>query len=71
MRRRLVAAAPHATDAASAIEAAHEALLAAGSRLRLMSADDLAGAALPPNRPSDPGHPNWKLRLPKPVTELL
>ena len=71
VRDRLLAAAPDATDAVSAIGAAHDALLGAGSRLRLLSADDLAGAVLPPNRPSDAGHPNWRIRLPKPVTELL
>lgn len=69
--RRLLAVADGADDARAAIDAAHRALLGAGSSVRLMGADDLAGAVLPPNRPSDASHPNWRLRLPRPVTDLL
>ena len=71
VRNRLLAVAPDATDPASAIVAANAALLAASSRLRLVSTDDLAGAIDQPNVPGRNDHPNWRIRLPKPVSELL
>lgn len=71
VRNRLMAVAPDATDPASAIAAANATLLGSSSRLRLVSTDDLAGATDQPNVPGRNNHPNWRIRLPKPVSELL
>jgi 4-alpha-glucanotransferase len=68
---RLVAVAPDATNAAEAAAAANAALLAGSSRLRLVTTDDLACAVEQPNLPGQNDHPNWKIRLPLPVTALL
>jgi len=67
----LEALVPGAATPAQAVHGAHEVLLSARSRLRLMAADDLAGATEQPNHPGDMTLPNWRLRLPKPVDELL
>lgn len=71
VKERLLAVAPDATTPAEAIAAANAALIAGSSRLRLVTTDDLAGAAEQPNVPGQNGHPNWRLRLPCPVTALL
>jgi 4-alpha-glucanotransferase len=68
---RLLAAIGDAPDAAAAAAAAHLALLASPAGLRLMTTDDLAGATQQPNVPGINDHPNWRVRLPRPVTELL
>ncbi len=68
---RLVAVAPEATNVAEAAAAANAALLAGSSRLRLVTTDDLACAVEQPNLPGRNDHPNWKIRLPVPVTSLL
>ncbi|MEZ5249865.1 MAG: hypothetical protein R2713_11830 [Ilumatobacteraceae bacterium] len=44
---------------------------ASSSRLRLLTTDDLAGAEHQPNVPGPNDEPNWRRRLPKPVTDLL
>jgi hypothetical protein len=51
--------------------AAHEALLASPAALRLLSADDLAGATAQPNVPGTVGPPNWCRPLPHPVDNLI
>lgn len=71
VRERLMAVAPDATTPAEAIGAANAALIASSSRLRLVTTDDLAGATDQPNVPGQNGHPNWRLRLPVPVTDLF
>lgn len=68
---RLRAVAPDSTDALDAIRQTHRALLAAGSDLRLLTTDDLAGASEQPNHPGDTTQPNWRRRLPRPVDEIL
>ncbi|MCB0997849.1 MAG: 4-alpha-glucanotransferase [Acidimicrobiales bacterium] len=68
---RLLAVAPFARTAAGAAAAANEALKASSSRLRLLTTDDLAGAEHQPNVPGPNDEPNWRRRLPKPVTDLL
>lgn len=68
---RLRAVAPTADDPADTIRAAHTALLAAGSNLRLFTSDDLAGATEQPNHPGDRTQPNWRRLLPCPVDDLL
>jgi 4-alpha-glucanotransferase len=69
--RRLQAVAPAATTAAEAAAAANAVLLAASSRLRLVTTDDLAVAVEQPNLPGQNDHPNWRIRLPLPVSQLL
>ncbi len=71
VRERLMAVAPGSTDPASAIAQAHSALLGAGSKLRLLTSDDLAGATEQPNHPGTTSQPNWKRPLPQPVDKLL
>ncbi len=68
---RLIAAAPTATSASEAASQANAALLAGSSRLRLVTTDDLAVAAEQPNMPGQNDHPNWKIRLPVAVENLL
>ena len=68
---RLVTVAPEATTAAEAVAAANAALLGSSSRLRLLTTDDLALAPHQPNVPGLNDEPNWKLRLPLPVDQLL
>jgi 4-alpha-glucanotransferase len=70
-RARLEAVATGCTDSAQAITAAHEALLASPAALRLLTADDLAGATAQPNVPGTVGPPNWCRQLPRPVDQLL
>ena len=48
-----------------------EALLASPAALRLLTADDLAGATAQPNVPGTVGPPNWCRQLPRPVDQLL
>jgi 4-alpha-glucanotransferase len=71
VRDRLIAVAPDANTTFEAIEAANAALLAGSSRLRLVTTDDLAGAAEQPNIPGRNDHPNWRRPLPVSVTDLL
>jgi 4-alpha-glucanotransferase len=68
---RLLAVTGEAKDADQAAAAAHAALLASPAVLRLMTTDDLAGAVRQPNVPGTNHHPNWRIRLPCPVTDLL
>lgn len=68
---RLLAVAGGATTAAEAVDAANAALKASSSHLRLLTTDDLALAEHQPNVPGLNDEPNWKLRLPKPVDQLL
>jgi len=70
-RARLAAVAPGCTDAQHASAEAHTALLASPAALRLLTADDLAGATEQPNVPGTVGPPNWCRPLPRPVDELL
>jgi 4-alpha-glucanotransferase len=71
MVRRLSAVTGGARNARDATTAAHTALLASPAALRLMTADDLAGATRQPNVPGTTEEPNWQIRLPRPVSELL
>ena len=70
MRDRLDVIAPDAMRPTDAIDAAHEALLGAGSNMRLLTTDDLACAVLRPNLPGLNPYPSWRIRLPMPVAEL-
>jgi 4-alpha-glucanotransferase len=70
-RGRLVAVAPLATTATEAITAAHHALLQSPARLRLITTDDLAGAARQPNLPGTNDYPSWRIPLPVPVDDLV
>lgn len=70
-RVRLAAVAAHCTDAGQAVAAANAALLSSPAALRLLSADDLAGATEQPNVPGTIGPPNWCRPLPRPVDELI
>ena len=60
-----------AADVHEAIAATHTALLASPAALRLMTTDDLAGATRQPNVPGLNDEPNWRIRLPIAVSELL
>jgi 4-alpha-glucanotransferase len=68
---RLLAVIGDAHDVEQAKAAAHRALLASPSALRLMTSDDLAGAVEQPNLPGTNDHPSWRIPLPRPVTDLL
>ena len=68
---RLLAVIGDERDPAAAVKAAHAELLASPALLRLMTTDDLAGATRQPNVPGLNDQPNWRIRLPQPVTDLL
>jgi 4-alpha-glucanotransferase len=70
-QQHLLAIVGDATDSEAATTAAHAALLASPAALRLMTTDDLAGATRQPNVPGTTDQPNWKVRLPLPVEQLL
>jgi len=74
LRRRLsmVADAPldESRPAAAVIDAAHRALLAGPSRIRLVTADDLCASEQRPNLPGVVGSPSWCVRLPVSVDEI-
>lgn len=59
-------------DMTDPIDALHRELLASPARVRLITADDLAGQEPRPNYPGTMGdtHPNWRRRLPLTVTAL-
>jgi 4-alpha-glucanotransferase len=71
MVQRLSAVAGLAAGVHEAIAATHTALLASPAALRLMTTDDLAGATRQPNVPGLNDEPNWRIRLPVEVSELL
>ncbi|MBI5088790.1 MAG: 4-alpha-glucanotransferase, partial [Actinobacteria bacterium] len=71
MARRLARVTAGVDQPDAAVEVTHRALLASPSTLRLLSADDLAGATDQPNVPSSETHPNWRLRLPVPVERVM
>lgn len=71
MRERLERVAPGALRATDAVEQAHAALLACPAAIRLLAADDLAGAVRRPNLPGTNDHPSWRIHLPVPVDRLL
>ena len=68
---RLLAVIGDERDPAAAVRAAHVELLASPALLRLMTTDDLAGATRQPNVPGLNDQPNWRIRLPRTVTDLL
>ena len=70
MRERLDVVAPGAMRPTDAIDGAHAALLAAGSRIRLLTTDDLCATPRRPNLPGLNDYPSWRVRLPVPVGEL-
>jgi 4-alpha-glucanotransferase len=71
MARRLAKVTAGIDDPDEAVHVTHAALLESPARLRLLSADDLAGAIDQPNVPCSETHPNWRLRLPVPVDEIM
>jgi 4-alpha-glucanotransferase len=71
MARRLAKVTVGVDDPDEAARVTHEALLGSPAALRLLSADDLAGATDQPNVPSSETHPNWRLRLPVPVDHVM
>ena len=70
MLPRLLRVIGDAGSVKAAAAAAHEALLSAPSRLRLLTTDDLAGATRQANLPGLNDYPSWRIRLPLPVTQL-
>lgn len=72
MRKRLheITGLPDGTPVATVTAAVHRAVLASPTELRLLTADDLAGAVLRANRPGTVEARNWCVRLPVPVDEL-
>lgn len=73
MRERLVrlTGIPVGRPLAEVAAAAHRRLLGSPARLRLVTAEDLAGATARPNEPSAPLPENWCHRLPVAVDRLL
>ncbi len=69
-RLRAITGLPDGTPVATVTAAVHRALLASPAELRLLAADDLAGAVLRANRPGTVEPRNWCLRLPLPVDDL-
>ncbi len=70
MRERLDLVAPDAMRPTDAIDAAHRTLLRAGSRIRLLTTDDLAATPRRVNLPGLNDYPSWRVRLPISVDEL-
>lgn len=66
-RRRLLAATGGGEPPVAAV---HRALLASPAAVRLMTADDLAGARLQANTPGTVGRPNWCRPLPLTVADI-
>ena len=71
IRERLCATAPDARTAEEVIEGAHAALLDSPARVRLLSADDLCASRRRPNLPGLNDYPSWRIRLPRPVDQIL
>jgi 4-alpha-glucanotransferase len=69
-RLREITGLPDGSPVDTVTAAVHRALLASPAELRLLAADDLAGAVLRANRPGTVEPRNWCVRLPLPVEDL-